>query len=56
MNGEETENYTYKYVPQEGYDYTDKLRTPGLGLGDLSISLEGYDYFDPEGNFTVVEL
>ena len=52
----ETDDYTYKYVPQEGYDYTDKLRTPGIGLGDLSISLEGYDYYDSEGNIHVAEL
>ena len=50
---EETDDYTYKYVPQEGYDYTSKLRQMGA---DLTISLEGYDYYDSEGNFRTVEL
>lgn len=44
----------YKYIAQEGYDYTEKLRENEQV--ELYYPLEGYVYNDSEGNYQMIEL
>ena len=52
-NDDPVENYTYKYVPQNGYDYTSKLESLGYSRTN---TLGGWFYYDTEDNFIQVEL
>ena len=55
-----TDNKTYKYVPQQGYDFREQLFNIKDGhdnsIYDRSVTTQGWYYYDTSSNFQYVEM